>query len=202
MNEKKYKIYYKDEELGEVSEAEGQKIAAFLLDKNNGAHITISGEVLKKSMITVRSGSRKVESVYRKVSHNGQLIPYGNYMNLWKEEGEDLQNKTPEEKAFINYKCKFAWYYLLQFGYSEFFGNEDWKRESAYDTFKRFDTLIWQRSKKMMSGLTEMMEKYFADNPNKIWIDRKMFLKFLPRSSFRLIVQSMPSLDPSQVRKI
>ncbi|MFA6097576.1 MAG: hypothetical protein WC788_08205 [Candidatus Paceibacterota bacterium] len=191
MTEKKYKIYNKDEEIGEVDEVTGQKIAQALLDKNSGMHIKINGEVFKRSAITVRSGNRKVESTDRKVLHNGELMPYGDYMNLWNAEQKEIRKSTPEEKAFKNYKCKFAWYYLLQVGYSNFFGLDDWKRMSAYDTFRWFDKLIWEKKPEMMSKFTKTMESFFTENPNEIWIDRKMFLKFLPRSAFKPIVQSM-----------
>jgi len=128
------------------------------------------------------------------ITYGDKLVPVKEYIRLWDREQEEMKKETPEEKAFRNYRCKFAWYYLLQVGYTNFFGSEDWKRMQPYDVFKLFDKLIWEREPEKMRERTEEMEKYFTENPNEIWIDRKVFIKFLPKSTFQPIVQSMSSL--------
>jgi len=177
-------LYYKGAFKTKIDEKEEGRIL------DSSGQFTFRGEMLKKSLCEIFNEEKGEEE--KMIMHDGKLMPRSEYMKLWNKEQGDLANQTPSEKAFRNYKCKFCWYYLLQYGYSRFLGTEDWKHESPHDTFKRFDDLIWKEEPEIMSRLTEEMEKYFTDNPKEAWVDKQFFLKFLPKTSFDPIIQSMP----------
>lgn len=172
-------LIYKGAFKATINEEEEKRII------NSSGQFSFRGELLKKSLCEIFNkevGSLENQEWFEKTRE-------------WNEEQEDLKKESLGEKAFRNYRCKFTWYYLLQHGFTNFFGNEDWKKESSADNFKKFDSLIEKREPELIRNLTEAMEKYFIDNKNEVWVDKRFFLNFLPKTSFQPIIKSMPILE-------
>lgn len=102
----------------------------------------------------------------------------------WEKEWKTLKNEMPEEKAFRNYKCLFSYRYLLQVGYSNFFGNEDWKTKSPASLFSKFDSIVWKKEPDLIKRIIKEMENYFSKNPDKVWCPQIISL-YLPKSEKR-----------------
>lgn len=169
-------LYYKGEFLKNIDQAEANRIYSF-----KSFQIMVDGEMLKKNQIEIRK--EKEDEQEKMTTYNGKEVTHSEYIRLLEKEQEEIRNQTPEEKTFRNYKCLFCWKYLLQVGFTRFFETEDWKKESADKTFKRFDKKIFEVSPNRARKFTEESEQYFRDNPNEIWVRTDILNKFLPKGN-------------------
>ena len=168
-----FKLFYNGEEIDQLTPEEEKELSQVMTAKGRPASVRWKGDTLETRKLIIR---RKTE-----IENTTINVERVKEMEDIKKEREGLKEETPEKKTFRNYKCIFTWRYLLQYGFSRFFETEDWKNEMPYDTFQRFDTLIWKREPKLMKDFWETLEKYFTDNPNEIWADRKVLARFLPK---------------------
>lgn len=169
-----FKLFYNGEEIDQITPQEEKELSTIMTAKGRPASIRWKGDTLETRKLIIR---RKTET-QSVVNENNNT-----YLKEWHERQEVLKEQTPGEKTFRNFKCMFTWKYLLQYGFTRFFGTEDWKKEMPYDTFRRFDNLISEREPKMMEKFMETLEKYFTDNPEKIWCDKKIMERFLPKGN-------------------
>lgn len=161
-------LYYKGEFKREITNEEASEIMEF-----RGYQLTFKGELLKKTLIEIFNKKQEGFVDYAKI----------NYLKEFEAEQETIKLQTPEEKTFRNYKSLFCWKYLLQFGVSNFFGNEDWKKESAHDIFKKFDNKLREANFETAKKFTDECDEYFKRNSEEIWVSSEILDKFLPKGN-------------------
>jgi len=168
------KLHYKGKELAVLTDDELQQIL-----NHTGSILNFREQRLISRYVEIIDGEEGT-SAERMTSHGDEVLARSKYINLWKKEQEKNASETPEEKTFRNYRCVFCWRYLLRYGFSEFFGSDDWRRQEPSYIFSKFDNEIWKRDPSLMRRFCAASENYFSENPEQKWLSEDILQQFLP----------------------